>query len=48
MVLPEPAPAMTSSGPAVANGRTAVLDGTALLRIEFFEAPRRHRPESPV
>jgi hypothetical protein len=25
-----------------------VLDGAALLRIEFFKAPRRHRPESPV
>jgi hypothetical protein len=25
-----------------------VLDGAALLRIEFFQAPRRHRPESPV
>ena len=32
----------------LANRRAAVLDGTALLRIEFFEAPRRHRPESPV
>ena len=32
----------------LANRRAAVLDGAALLRIEFFEAPRRHRPESPV
>jgi hypothetical protein len=25
-----------------------VLDGVALLRIECFGAPRRHRLESPV
>ena len=29
----------------LANRRAAVLDGAALLRIEFFQAPRRHRPE---
>jgi hypothetical protein len=45
--------ARTGSGddeqrPGLANGRTAVFGGTALLRIEFFEAPRRHRPESSV
>ena len=46
LVLPEPAPAMTSSGPAtLAPCRDAVLDGAALLRIEAFESSAR--PTSP-
>ena len=45
MVLPEPAPAMIEQRTGLANRRAAVLDGAALLRIEFFQAPRRHRPE---
>ncbi len=37
LVLPDPAPAMTSSGGAANPARSAVLDGAALLGIERVE-----------
>ena len=37
LVLPEPAPAMTSSGRERARPADAMLDGAPLLRIEAFE-----------
>ena len=43
LVLPEPAPAMTSSGAArLAIAADAMLDGPALLGIQFGEVVERH------
>ena len=43
LVLPEPAPAMTSSGPRMRIVRAAVLDGAPLLGIEPGEIGGGHR-----
>ena len=42
LVLPEPAPAMTSSGPATPPAADAMLDGPALVGIELVEIGGGH------
>ena len=44
LVLPEPAPAMTSSGPPRAVGAAdAMLDGAALRAVQFLEVRQSHQ-----
>ena len=45
LVLPEPAPAMTSSGAGAPSHADAMLDGAALLGIELLEIGGRYRKD---
>ena len=47
LVLPDPAPAITSSGANGPGPRRAVFDGAPLFRIEAFEIGRCHENDSP-
>jgi hypothetical protein len=46
--LARPGPGDDEQRTSLAHRRAAMLGGPTLLRMKVFEAPRRHRPESPL